>query len=364
MNVVKKRIVDKSIIIMLGVWLLLIIVAYHLKPIIDNDLSRYYTWSLEYAQHDYISFIKHTELESKLSNSFLWLVGRTGKIGLIPAVTVAIVYGIAFWIIYDAKKVFHISQKYFYIYWAFVFLLFPYTAIASNVRNVIAFSIISLAVYFDFVKKRKKIIVIPLYIIPCSIHISSLLFIVLRLAIPIYKKLRSLGLFIALMLPLFIKLLYQNINHIKLFSLGKRFIQKAYNYYFNFGNKEWVDKVSASGYEQSRKLIFFLLFLVLLLITYYTFNLVKRKHMPYINLLAYMEMVLLVSIMTMYIVVPTYFRFSIVVLILFSIPFFIMHEIGFPKRGIMVLFYAGYLNLIMYGLISQIYQFYFDFRLQ
>lgn len=349
-----------ALIIILG---FLAIIAYRLRPIVENDLFRYYAWSQDFAQNTYIDFIKGTRLDSQISFSLFWLAGKTGALGLIPMITVIIVYGIVFGVIYDAGKTLKISNKIILQYCLFAIALLQFGPIASNVRNVTAFAIVICAAYRDLFKKKKDALTLFLYLIPCGIHIAAAIFILARVALPIYKRFRFLGIFAMLFAPIFVVQLYQVRYVFSRITYLVRLIEKAYYYFFSFGNLEWLEMVKNSGFEQIKKLFFCLVTLLCFFLTCYVSKCVRKKSNLQYNISLYTEITLALTLMSMYIPVPTYFRFSIPMIILFSLPFFLLQKYSSERYGVKIFLYIGYFDIVIMGIVTQIYQFYFNFRI-
>ena len=57
----------------------------------------------------------------------------------------------------------------------------------TGLRNSLAINIFTLALYFEYFRKKKNILYKILYVIPCTIHMSMIIGIIIRLIIPIYK---------------------------------------------------------------------------------------------------------------------------------------------------------------------------------
>lgn len=362
-KIINVRTISRPALLLIMVWCILVFSAYHLVPITNSDLFRYYQWAVEYSLQDFGSVVHSVSMEP-LPLSLLWIAGKLNLLGIIPALTIAIVYGIALYIVNDIIKRLNSSFGDFVVYTLFILALFPFSAIASNFRNVVAFSVFALAAYRDLVQNKKNILTGLLYIIPCGIHITALLLLGLRAVLGLYKRMRVISAMLVLLVPNILKLLYMHIDRFSFIPMIGKVILKAYNYFYNFDNLEWVEKVKHSGYEQSRKLIFFFAFLIMLLITYYVSHRNKqlKSRKLYENIIAYVEMVLLLSLTSSQIIVPTYFRFSLIAIMLFSVVFFLASSNFRRRKGILLLFYAGYFNFIIYGFASQLYQFYNEYR--
>ena len=358
-----KKIVRINYIVLMQIVLLtfFVLIAFNIKSIVENDLYRYYEWSREYAQRPFVSLVKETRLDSKIVVALFWFAGKINCLGLIPAITVLVVYGIAFWIIYDTGKSLEIKQEIVY-YLVFATSLMQFSSIASNVRNVMAFAILALASYRDLYKNKKNILTMFLYLLPCGLHITAVIFILARIFLPVYKKFRWYCVGVLIFIPPCVELLFSHSYLFKKFPFIKALIEKAHYYYFSFGETEWGRAVAQSGFEQSRKTVFFLVTVMLLLLSFCAVKKIRKIAPKYINAVLYAEISVLLTITSMYIPVPTYFRFSIIMLILYSITFFLVMKFHIQKRGLIPIMYAGYSIIVLYGLMSQLYHFYFNFR--
>ena len=341
---------------------LLVIVAFSMHPITDGDLSRYYAWSLDYAKQPPSLLFANTEYDQKFIIMLFWVAGKTGLLALIPTMSILTVYAIAFWIICDSAKTLNIKNSILVQYVILAVALLQFDAIASNVRNVMAFAIVTLAAYRDLFKKKRNAITLLLYLLPCGLHLTAVVFILVRISLPLYKRFRLLSIATILSAPLIIsKLFLVRFLFVKIPFLYA-LIDKAYRYFFIFYDTEWIEKVKNSGFESSKKLIFFLIFIVLLSLSVTTYHKVQKWNQEYMDLFAYTEISILLTLVSMYIPVPTYFRFSIVTLMLFSIIFFYVIQHTHKKGGMILLIYAGYINITIYGFLAQVYHFYFNFR--
>ena len=219
--------------------------AYIYNPPSGGDLERYFQM-LQFCKGN--SFSDSSQILNTLNNDNLvvrnfifWLISNYFSFHLLPAISTATVYGVGAYIVGDFSqsnnKINDIPKI---LLWQFMGL--SYFAIVANVRNIWAFSLIILAAYREIIKNKKNILTLALYIAPCFLHTSAIVLILIRLILPIIKRLRYLlPLLIFLTEPL-ILFLYNNIGKIP--SIFVPAINSAYNYLFL--STAWEETVNSS----------------------------------------------------------------------------------------------------------------------
>lgn len=341
---------------------LFVLITFNLKPIVENDLYRYFEMANDYSGKQFITVMKETTLDFKVAAALFWFSGKINCLGLIPATTVFIVYGITFWIINDAGKTLEIKSEILH-YLLLSLALMQFDVIASNVRNVTAFAVSALAAYRDLFKNKKNVITVILYLLPCGLHITAVIFLLARILLPIYKKFHLLCISFVILTPTLIKTLFFYNYIFEKIPFVRETIKKAHYYFFAFGETEWAGMVKDSGFEQIRKAVFFIVIIIFFLLTIFVLKKIKSVMPQYINIVLYTEISVLLTIVSMYIPVPTYFRFSVVMFSLCSSTFFLAIKYRIQKHGLIPILYAVYICLVLYGLAAQVYHFYFNFRL-
>lgn len=259
-------------------WLLVImifIVAYVYMPTLDrgSDFYSYFDQIQNCRNHsfqevnDYYTFNWKDNLI--LRNFIFWITGNFLNPHILFAISVAIVYGIGFYIIENYSK----NQNFLSNSWIVIFLQFmelPFFGILTNVRNVFAFSIIIFATYRDVIQHKRNITTFILYILPIFYHSSALILVLIRLIIPIIKRIKYLILILIFFLPGIINLLYSKITSLPVFLAP--LINKSYNYLNNDIATEWGNIVATSGFFIVQKGLMMTFAILAIILIYLTLN--------------------------------------------------------------------------------------------
>lgn len=295
------------------------LISYNFPPKIEGDLTRYFTMAEECGRlsfKDSFSYFGKTDnFDSGLwAIIFIfWVVGKIDVVHLLPMLTGALVYGIAFYITCDTAERYaacNIIPRVLF----FQICMLPYFNIIANVRNISAFALVVLATYLDTVKNKHNIVVLALYIIPCFMHTSAVVLILLRLSMALSTKIKVPFLLLIFSLPLLIDTLYENIGRLSIGgSIGSILTNmslKAYWYLHDKDSTEWARQVSRSQYYKLNRIIMVALALVIIgLICFGILKYTKSTDRKFSNYL------FLVSIMTVacsWFTTPHYWRFSAV----------------------------------------------------
>lgn len=153
------------------------------------DLNVYFSIMDIMKQIKWETFIQ-TYISQKefLTNILYYIFASIGNYHLWTFTATFICYSIMFYIITDYSTIKEISSKQYWIMIALVILFYNNILALTGVRNNFAMMIYLLAVYKEFFREDKKILYKLLYIIPCFIHMSMALGIVLRIILIFYKK--------------------------------------------------------------------------------------------------------------------------------------------------------------------------------
>lgn len=177
--------------------------AFHFVPEAGNDLNWHYLTLNEYRKLSW-DIVAQTESmnHSPILLRYFYLISKFGDNGYLPAITIAIIYGIIFFILYRAslnsKKNFTIVSEEENIEYtvkngfpiALVYIMFTmhYVYLISGIKNNLAFSIFALGAYLELVEKKNKILCWTLMLVSLFIHPSLALILLARLMILLYKK--------------------------------------------------------------------------------------------------------------------------------------------------------------------------------
>lgn len=251
--------------------------AYCYTPTYENDLARYFI-ELEYCRT--IPFSKAINWKDDgliIRNLLFWLISKTGDDHILPLVSVSTVYYVAAYIVADSSLNCNISIWKLLL---FQIMSFPFYSILSNVRNVLSFALITLAVYRDIVQKKRNIITLLLYILPCFIHMAGMVMVLLRLVLIFIKKHPYLGISTTLTIPTSSIILYQKFSDIRLpGNIGKiisRIIWKSYASSVN--TSEYAVTRLNSGYFNACRIVMFFICAILLFMLVRMFKYKKENH--------------------------------------------------------------------------------------
>lgn len=153
------------------------------------DLNVYFSIMDIMKQIKWETFIQtYISQKELLTNILYYIFASIGNYHLWTFTATFICYSIMFYIITDYSTIKEISSKQYWIMIALVILFYNNILALTGVRNNFAMMIYLLAVYKEFFREDKNFLYKLLYIIPCFIHMSMALGIVLRIILIFYKK--------------------------------------------------------------------------------------------------------------------------------------------------------------------------------
>lgn len=334
------------------------VMAYSFSAKSAMDLTRYH----EYLQNYTGSVIKLLENVNDglyLRTVLFWLVEKTGDKNILQMVTTGIVYGVGIYITCDASERFNNKAAMLPMI-VLQMLFFPFVSVVSNVRNVSAFSLIVLAAYKELVQHRRGIITVALYILPCMLHTSALMLVLLRLVISVSMKHKMLIMGIASISPFLIGVLYNYIGIFSFLPALSRLIVKMYDYMYGVeASSGWAVMVANSPWQRVYKL-WFLLYIALFAIYIYLCTKSKKLTPEGERICAYGFVLCAFTLACSFFSTPQYWRFGISVTILQGAIIVILQ--GVARKGRMRYLYlllwilgCGCEVLNLYALPSQVF---------
>ena len=286
--------------------------AYAYNPIGTPDLVRYFemldvcstlTLSEVFRWFDDGLFVK---------NVVFWLVAHLKTYHLLPAITTGITYGVICYITCDSAIRLNCT-KHIGLVLLFQIGILPYITIVCNVRNIVAFSLIILAVYRDTVQNRKNIVTLLLYVFPCFVHNTGFILIAFRVvALFSITAVIVAGVF-AVISPVLIVFAYHNSSFLGSSSatrIVRRVITNAYWYMQDTDTSDWARAVAKSGAQHLNRYILMAaaVFLIVLLLWVL---LKKKKEIKEFQ--TFSVFVLIICVFTLacnIFTIPAYWRFS------------------------------------------------------
>ena len=216
-------------------------IAYCFNPTYEIDISRYFM-QMEMCRE--LPFARAFDWGNDgliVKNFLFWILSKLDDNHILPLLTVSVIYSIAAYICIDSAEG---NNKKIRRAIIFQILFFPTFTVISNVRNVTAFALMIVAVYRDLYRNKRGIATILLYILPCFMHMTGFVILLLRLSIIVMKRMPVLGFALPIALPTVTVTLYERVGNISLpGNIGKiisRAIWKAY-----------ASTVNTSEYAQS-----------------------------------------------------------------------------------------------------------------
>ena len=245
------------------------VIAYCTVPLREIDITRYFQM-IDSIRGMSLKEAYATFNDGLLVRAFVfWLVSKTGDNNILPFLSMTTVYCSACYIIVDSARENKSTIKYLLL---FQMMLLPFYNVYSNVRNVSAFALLAVALYRDLVKHRINIGTILLYILPCFIHMTGIVIVLLRLVLPLVRRHPIIGISFTLFIPTASILLFQNVRSVPIPGavglIVNRAIWKAYT--ATVGNSDYAQGVQEHGsFIMNRVIMLLFLFSLLTLIIMY-----------------------------------------------------------------------------------------------
>lgn len=295
--------------------MLFFIGAYVFEPPVytDNfDLTRYLPdieafgdLSLSEAFHYYGDVLYARDL-------LFWIFGHLNLPHMVPAISTAAVYVIAFYITCDTAERYD-AKEYIVGIILLQIAMLPYINLINNVRNVFGCSLIILAVYLDIVKRKRNIWVLFCYIFGCLMHLSAVIFIVFRVICRPAKKMYELVLAFPFFFSAFILILYRIRNLIKLGgSLGDSInlaIMKLY-WYLTDTTSDYAVLSSSSITVKYDKAVMFIGMIVALILVYYCLRVRQSIIIEDDGMVSFVGLTASITLASSVFAMPNFWRFS------------------------------------------------------
>ena len=292
------------------------ILAYVYDPINENDLTRYMDFASQSNSMDFeealmiFNSLYPQDYGVPIYVFIQWVLGQLNLEHMLPMISVMVVYGVSFYITSDLSKKFNKEYLLPYII-VLQMCLLPFLSIAGNIRNICAFSLVILAVYFDIVLRKRKLITLCLYIMPLLIHSSALVLIFARLLICVKRQIRLLMVAIVVFLPQLVQMLYNLRNTLTVFGtvgeITNLFILKI-NLYLNDDKSMWAQAVANSNFQIVNKFVLCSLAVILCILI---FSFIDKFLLGNLSaFLNYAFILCTLTLSTLWVVTPLYWRFA------------------------------------------------------
>ena len=165
--------------------------AYHIVAFETSDLYRYIGTMDLCREMGWEWIYKYYGPHNPLTYGFLYVVSMFNNDAILPALAVAITYGLSFVLLYKTSKRLQSSFSEITIAYWFLILNMNFMYVATVIRFYIAFAIMAYFLYMDIVEKKNRPLCFLVYFILCYFHYAMLVFLFLRIVFTFSRKLKG-----------------------------------------------------------------------------------------------------------------------------------------------------------------------------
>lgn len=198
-------------------------IAFYIDPIQELDLYRYFKQMDYMSQFNFMEFINIYAFKPELLSSLVFFfISKIGHYGLLSMIATTVSYYLIIKCILDYanKKNMRLIEK--VIILLFVLSVMIFTHFATRIRNNVAVVICAYAFYREYVKGKNNLLTMFLYILPCFIHTSMLIGVIIRLLLFLKEKYLRLVIIIVMLIlvvgTMYITALGDMISNFAMFS--------------------------------------------------------------------------------------------------------------------------------------------------
>ena len=269
-------------------------------------------------------------------SAICWVIGKIGEPHILPFLSVFTVYYVGLYVTGRIGESLEVREEQIATYMFFILVASNFYAIVNNIRNVLAFSIIGLAVFREIYDEKKDPITLALYLLPLTIHSSAAAILICRLLVPITSRVKLVG----LALCVYIKQLIGFVDSItsklprsnSVLEIVQTTVHKAYRYFYE-DDSTWGNAVANSGSRKVWKILYIALAFIICFIAYYCSNYIKKRKSEFdadrfAKPIFMMDFAFLLGLMTIACLpmrMPEYWRFA-AVMILFASPIYYIYN--------------------------------------
>ena len=242
------------------------IIAYSYTPTYTNDLMRYFMMIDQCKELPFSQAFNWADDGLVIKNLLFWCLSKIDEPHLLQAITIGGLYGVTAYITCESFKK---DKSKLAIVILLQVLILPFHLANNNIRNIITFSFMILAVYRDIIQKKKNALTLILYIAPIFIHMTGVVVLFARVCVWIFKKHFKAGLIATFAIPSVFLGLYQILRTISLpGNIGKiisRVIWKTYTSILS--NSEYAESMKTSGYVNACRFVMFFICVGIIILT-------------------------------------------------------------------------------------------------
>lgn len=163
--------------------IILSVMGYVYKPYITADLYRIFDSLDLFKLFNFSDFCDRFVYNSSIpvARIFYWSIAKTGQYSLLPLISSLINYSCCFYIIYRTSRIYRISRNNVAIALLFFMSIGHYISVISNVRTMIAISMICYCFFRESIEKKFSWYHAIMYVFAVFIHNLAIVLLVLRL---------------------------------------------------------------------------------------------------------------------------------------------------------------------------------------
>ena len=165
------------------------VMAFCFVPNPTADLTRIYSMMEKYAEYGVSEFAENYVLSSStpVANLIYYGIGRTGLLQLLPMFSAVVTYSCCFYILYRAAEKFQVSRKNMALALLFYMSTGNYIFVISNIRTMMAVSLLMLCFFRESVEKKWNPLHLLLYGAAALIHNMAVVLLVVRIVVPLFN---------------------------------------------------------------------------------------------------------------------------------------------------------------------------------
>lgn len=166
----------------------LTVVAYNAVPADTDDLFRYYDVIDILRQGGMEKFRQMLDTNSQnwgalpVCGYYFYFISLLPYNNFLPAITIFIVYGSMFLMLYKMANRFNVSKGHLFIATIFSLTTYWFYDTCSGIRNGLAFAIVLVCMYYHFVERKNIVLCIIGYVLACGLHTAGIVPVVLVVA--------------------------------------------------------------------------------------------------------------------------------------------------------------------------------------
>ncbi len=242
------------------------VLAYCYTPTYTNDLMRYLNMIEQCKNLPFSYAFSWADDGLVVKNFWFWCLSKIDEPHLIQAISIGSLYGVTAYITCDS---FRSNKRRLWIAMLLQILLLPLYLANSNIRNMVAFAFMFLAVYRDLVKGKRNILTGVLYVAPVFVHMAGLVVIIARLGVLVFRKHFKVGLVATFTMPSVILIAYPLLRNIAIPGNIGKIVQRAiWKSYTNvLSNSDYANSMRESGYVNACRIVMFVACVILIGLT-------------------------------------------------------------------------------------------------